>query len=80
MGNIPSGTFKSPTVFWAQTFDNIPLKKDTPTVAEPLLQVDRLVTAFKLESGILRAVDQVSFSINRGETLGLVGNPDVEKA
>jgi oligopeptide transport system ATP-binding protein len=80
MGNIPSGTFKSPTVFWAQTFDNIPLKKDTPTVAEPLLQVDRLVTAFKLESGILRAVDQVSFSINRGETLGLVGESGCGKS
>ena len=49
-------------------------------MTEPLLQVDQLLTAFKLEAGILRAVDQVSFSIHRGETLGLVGESGCGKS
>lgn len=49
-------------------------------MVNPLLQVDQLVTAFKLESGILRAVDHVSFSIDKGETLGLVGESGCGKS
>jgi peptide/nickel transport system ATP-binding protein len=38
-----------------------------------LLQVEHLSTAFRTSRGILRAVDDVSFSLDKGETLGIVG-------
>ena len=51
-----------------------------PSRILPLLQVADLVKDFPLRKGVfrrvssrLRAVDRVSFSINEGETLGLVG-------
>src|SRR5216110_2418087 len=40
---------------------------------EPLLRVDHLTTVFDLPSGAVPAVDDVSFEIQQGETLGLVG-------
>ncbi|TVQ64247.1 MAG: ABC transporter ATP-binding protein [Phycisphaerales bacterium] len=53
--------------------------KNTPTNA-PLLRVDRLSTHFPVRAGVtrrivdhVRAVDDVSFSVAPGETLGLVG-------
>ena len=39
----------------------------------PLLQVENLSTAFRTSRGILRAVDDVSFTLDKGETLGIVG-------
>lgn len=39
----------------------------------PLLEVKNLKTYFKTDGGLVKAVDGVSFSLRRGETLGLVG-------
>ena len=39
----------------------------------PLLQVEGLVTVFPTRNGLLRAVDGVDFTLDRGEILGLVG-------
>jgi len=38
-----------------------------------LLEVKNLVTEFKTDDGIMRAVNNVSFTLNRGETIGIVG-------
>ncbi len=39
----------------------------------PLLDVVDLVTQFRTPRGIVRAVDEVSLSVQRGEALGIVG-------
>jgi len=38
-----------------------------------LLEVDSLAVEFRTRRGVIRAVDNVSLSLNKGETLGLVG-------
>ena len=43
------------------------------TTPEPVLQVRGLSTRFHTGRGTVRAVDDVSFDVRRGETLGLVG-------
>ena len=55
-------------------------KRESPSGAAPLLSVRDLKTYFPIRSGLLqrvtdhfRAVDGVSFTIDSGETLGLVG-------
>jgi oligopeptide/dipeptide ABC transporter ATP-binding protein len=40
---------------------------------DPLLRVDHLTTVFDLPSGAVPAVNDVSFEIQQGETLGIVG-------
>ena len=55
---------------------------------DPILVVDHLVKHFPIKAGILfdrqigavQAVDDVSFSVNRGETLGLVGESGCGKS
>lgn len=49
-------------------------------MSEPLLQVKDLITAFDTEGGLIRAVDQVSFEVARGKTLGIVGESGCGKS
>ncbi len=42
-------------------------------MAEPLLEIRNLVTEFSSDGKMLKAVNDVSFTINRGETVGIVG-------
>jgi oligopeptide transport system ATP-binding protein len=44
-----------------------------PTAASPLLVVEGLTVALRTSRGIRRAVDGISFSIGRGEILGIAG-------
>src|ERR1044071_8917860 len=48
--------------------------------AAPLLEVDGLKTHFFTRDGVVRAVDGVSFSIQPGETLSLVGESGCGKS
>ncbi len=49
-------------------------------MSEPLLQVEDLRTYFHTPKGIARAVDGVSFTINQGETLAIVGESGCGKS
>ena len=42
------------------------------TTADPIIDVRNLVIEFTTERGVVRAVDDVSFSLQAGETLGVV--------
>src|SRR5256714_11137559 len=48
--------------------------------AAPLLDVQGLKTYFFTRDGVVRAVDGVSFSVGRGETLGIVGESGCGKS
>ena len=50
------------------------------TGAEPILDVRGLTVEFSSEDGPLRAVDDVSFQVGRGEILGLVGESGAGKS
>jgi len=47
---------------------------------EPLLSVRDLEVAFKLRNNVLTAVNKVSFDLNRGQRLGLVGESGAGKS
>lgn len=42
-------------------------------MSELLLEVKNLVTEFNTENGLVKAVDDVSFHVNKGEVIGIVG-------
>ncbi len=48
--------------------------------ARTLLEVKNLKTYFYLEQGVIRAVDGVSFTLRRGQTLGIVGESGCGKS
>ncbi|MCK6535483.1 MAG: ABC transporter ATP-binding protein [Polyangiaceae bacterium] len=49
-------------------------------MSEPLLRVEHLTTAFHTDRGVLRAVDDVSFSLKKGSTLAVVGESGCGKS
>lgn len=49
-------------------------------MSDKILEVKHLKKHFNTKNGLLYAVDDVSFSINRGETLGLVGESGCGKS
>ena len=51
-----------------------------PELVDPILKVDKLVTSFDTEHGVLRAVDGVSFGVKKGKTLGIVGESGCGKS
>jgi len=49
-------------------------------VSEAILQVENLATHFHTEEGIVKAVQDVSFEVNAGEVLGIVGESGCGKS
>ncbi|MDJ1432891.1 ABC transporter ATP-binding protein [Halostagnicola sp. A-GB9-2] len=49
-------------------------------MTEPLLRVENLKTQFFTETGTVRAVDGISFEVNEGEIVGLVGESGAGKS
>ena len=51
-----------------------PLSQGPPlSQAAPLLQVRHLRTHFFTDAGVVKSVEDVSFALNKGETLAVVG-------
>ena len=57
-----------------------PRESDASTEDDVILELSDVRTYFELEEGTLKAVDGVSFSIRRNETLGIVGESGCGKS
>ncbi len=49
-------------------------------MTEPVLEIRNLVTEFKTPNGVIRAVDGISLTVERGKTLGIVGESGCGKS
>ncbi len=49
-------------------------------MTQPLLEISNLKTVFHTDSGVVNAVNDVSFSIERGKTVGIVGESGCGKS
>jgi oligopeptide transport system ATP-binding protein len=56
------------------------LEGGAPSHVEPLLQVADLRVHFPTDFGVVKAVDGISYSVNRGETLAIVGESGCGKS
>ena len=57
-----------------------PMRTHPPKGDKPLLVVEDLQTSFHTRDGVVRAVDGISFSVDRGEVVGLVGESGCGKS
>ena len=65
----------------APTGDAEPITETSTSAQEtPVLRAEHLTKHFKTNAGVVKAVDDVSFSIARGETLALVGESGCGKS
>jgi ABC-type microcin C transport system duplicated ATPase subunit YejF len=55
-------------------------RRRKPRGERPLLEVSGLHTSFATRDGIVRAVDGISFTVDRGEIMGLVGESGCGKS
>jgi len=51
-----------------------------PTATEPLLRVRNLRVSFRMDEGLVRAVDGVSFDVHSGQVVGIVGESGCGKS
>jgi oligopeptide/dipeptide ABC transporter ATP-binding protein len=62
------------------TQTDIVARPPTPTVSDPILEVKNLEVSFFLDEGVVKAVDDVSLTLEKGSTLGLVGESGCGKS